>query len=48
MVKKILNKHLKINNNNFFEQNIEIGSTKSHSRSRKKFPEIFQKVLKLP
>ena len=30
--------HLKINKINFFEQNIETGLTKSHSRSRKKFP----------
>ena len=45
--KKILNKHLEINKKNCFEQNIETASTKSHSRFRKKFTEIFQKILKL-
>ena len=29
-----------------FEQNFETGLTKSHSRSRKIFPEIFKKILK--
>ena len=38
---KIFRKRLEISENNFFEQNIETGLTKSHSSSRKKFPVIF-------
>ena len=36
-----------MNKINFFEQNIKTGLTKSHSRSRKKFPEILFKNLKI-
>jgi len=36
-----------MNKINFFEQNIETGLTKSHTRSRKKFPGEFLKNLKI-
>ena len=44
---KFLNKHLKMNKINFYEQNIETGLTISHSRSRKKNPSDFFKNLKI-
>ena len=39
---------LKISKINFLEQNIETGLTKSHSRSRKTFAEVFKKSLNFP
>ena len=37
-----------MNKINSFEQNIETGLSKSHSRSRKKIPEIFRKNQNCP